>query len=229
LCHWLILEQVADLAHAHVAAGCDNSPTVAWATRLLSTRSTVAAHLLRILALRMLAQQASPLTTYHLPGHLNTMADTASCSFTSHPSASTFLSHFSSLFPLQQNDSWHLCQLPTSTCGKIYSAMLTTTSPLVWWLRITNNATVTGNIGSSFSRPVSPCTFKAMLPKTGSQSSRLSPSGHDAAPWDVDTKLKLAWSRMPFQLSERPLNWLVSPTLSFNTEPKPTTNASTDK
>jgi len=134
LCHWLIMEQVADLAHAHVVAGCDNSPTMAWATRLLSTRSMVAAHLLRILALHMLAQQASPLTTYHWPGHLNTMADTVSHSFTSHPSASTFLSHFSSLFPLQQNDSWHLCQLPTSTCGKIYSAMLTTTSTLAWWL-----------------------------------------------------------------------------------------------
>jgi len=68
LCHWLVLEQFASLAHAHVAASCDYLPIVAWATCLLSSKAKVAAHLLHILALCMLAQQASLLTTYHLPG-----------------------------------------------------------------------------------------------------------------------------------------------------------------
>jgi len=78
LLQWLVLERFGTLQHAHVACWCDNTPTVAWATRLLSTKATTAARILRILALRMLACQTSPMTTQHITGTLNTMADFAS-------------------------------------------------------------------------------------------------------------------------------------------------------
>jgi len=65
---WLVLENFAELAHTHVACWCDNTPTVAWASRLLSTKAKKAARLLRILALRMIACQASLLTTFHIEG-----------------------------------------------------------------------------------------------------------------------------------------------------------------
>ncbi len=42
----IVLEQFADLAHTHVACWCDNTPTVAWATKLLATKATNAACLL---------------------------------------------------------------------------------------------------------------------------------------------------------------------------------------
>jgi len=73
--HWLALENFANLAHTHVACWCDNTPTVAWASKLLSTKAVKAARLLRILALRMSACQASPLTTLHVEGDKNSMAD----------------------------------------------------------------------------------------------------------------------------------------------------------
>jgi len=143
-----------------IAAGCDNSPTVAWASRLLSSWAKVAVHLLHILALRMLTWQASPMTVYHLPGAINTMADLASHSFTAHPTNAAFLTHFTSLFPLPQGNSWLLCHLPSSLSGKIYSALQTTTSPLAWWLQTTNNATVIGATGAPLSHPILTHTYK---------------------------------------------------------------------
>ncbi len=36
---WLVLENFADVAHTHIACLCDNTPTVAWSLRLLSTKA----------------------------------------------------------------------------------------------------------------------------------------------------------------------------------------------
>jgi len=94
LLQWIVLEMVADLAHTHVACWCDNTPTVAWATKLLSTKATTVAQLLRILALRMLHCQASPLKTLHMAGNTNKMADFASHSFIEYQDQSHFLIEF---------------------------------------------------------------------------------------------------------------------------------------
>jgi len=51
LLHWLVLERIADLAHSHVACWCDNTPTVAWASCLLSTKAMNVAQILQVLAL----------------------------------------------------------------------------------------------------------------------------------------------------------------------------------
>jgi len=59
LLHWLVLENLTNLQHAHVATGCDNSPTVAWAHCLISSKDAIAAHLLRALALCMMVHQVS--------------------------------------------------------------------------------------------------------------------------------------------------------------------------
>jgi len=134
LCQWLILEPMADLAHCHIAVGCDNTPTVAWANKLLSTKAKLAAQLVRALALCMLAVQASPLTAFHLPGSINNMADFASRSFDTHPSDTSFLSHFNSTFPLPQGASWLMCHLSNATIGKVYSALRTAMSPMASWL-----------------------------------------------------------------------------------------------
>jgi len=71
---WLILKTLVDLRHTHVWLGCDNTPSVAWASCLLATKAPVAARILRILTLHMMACQASPLMAASIPGIFNTMA-----------------------------------------------------------------------------------------------------------------------------------------------------------
>ncbi len=78
LMHWLVLENIANLEHAHVASGCNNTPTVARTSRLLASKAKTAAHLIRALALRILACQTSPLAAFHIAGAMNRMADLAS-------------------------------------------------------------------------------------------------------------------------------------------------------
>ena len=79
LLQWFVLEHFTNLAYSHVACWCDNTPTVAWASKLLASKTPTAAKLLRTLALRMLECKASPITTMHIPGELNQMADFALC------------------------------------------------------------------------------------------------------------------------------------------------------
>jgi len=108
LLQWIVLESITDLAHAHVACWCDNTPTVAWATKLLSSKAVKAAQILRILALRMLHCRAAPLTTLHVAGDTNKMADFASRSFEAFPNTNNFLTEFNKRFHLPQDASWNL-------------------------------------------------------------------------------------------------------------------------
>jgi len=133
LLQWLVLEQFADLAHTHVACWCDNIPTIAWASCLLSTKSPTAAKLLCILALHMLACQSSPLTTQHVPGIENKMADFASQSFKLHTKTEEFLTIFHTHFPPPQNKSWIFCHLPQKTIGCVISMLSMPTSKLELW------------------------------------------------------------------------------------------------
>jgi len=79
--HWLVLELFVELKHTHVACWCNNTMAVTWVSKLLATKAVRAAHLLQTLVLQMASCQASPLTTMHIAGESNEMADFASCSF----------------------------------------------------------------------------------------------------------------------------------------------------
>jgi len=160
LLQWLVLEKFTNLEHAHVAIWCDNTPTVAWATKLLATKAVVAARLLRTLALRMIACQASPLTMLHVPSDLNNMADFASRSFSQLVSTCEFLTEFQNHFTLPQDASWIHCQLPSETIGCILANLLTMPSGLALWRRHTQCASITGGIGANSFPPVSIHTFK---------------------------------------------------------------------
>jgi len=50
LMHWIVLKSITNLQHAHVTAGCNNTPTVAWASHLLASKACIAAHLIHALA-----------------------------------------------------------------------------------------------------------------------------------------------------------------------------------
>jgi hypothetical protein len=109
LAHYLVLEHLVSLHHVHVAAWCDNTPTVSLTNKLSFSRSRVAGRLVRALALRIYANEASPLISVSIAGVDNKMADMASSTFSRHPAAPNtfhitdkeFLQSFSASFPLQ--------------------------------------------------------------------------------------------------------------------------------
>lgn len=113
---FLVLEHIAPMQFAHAAAWCDNTPTVSWANKLSSSKSMVAARLVRALAMRLHTNQASPLYTWSIAGVLNIMADTASRIFNKRHAAgetfavsdAAFLHMFNSKFPHPQANSWKL-------------------------------------------------------------------------------------------------------------------------
>lgn len=79
---WLVIEVAKiDLHHRHVSSFCDNTSAVAWARKMSSSKSVAAARLLRFLALRQRARNASPLTSTYVPGDLNELADVCSRAF----------------------------------------------------------------------------------------------------------------------------------------------------
>ncbi|KAL7526943.1 hypothetical protein ACHAWF_001977 [Thalassiosira exigua] len=78
---WLVLEAVVSTLHAPLGLCSDNSATVLCQTRGASKRSRVANRFLRVLAIRMRVNRASPLVTRHLAGERNHLGDIPSRSF----------------------------------------------------------------------------------------------------------------------------------------------------
>ncbi len=222
LLQWLVLEQFGTLQHAHVACWCDNTPMVAWATRLLSTKAANAARILRILALRMLACQTSPMTTQHIAGALNTRADFASRLFASHPDQCTFLTAFHSCFPLPQDTSWTLCCLPNALIGRTLSTLLTPTSNLESWRRLSRQGSIIGRTGKTSFQQISIRSFNMLTSKHASFSYKFSLSESGVVTLAAAEKSKLVASKPPLEPSPRPLNWLALIAPSTNPEP-PTT------
>jgi len=224
LMHWLVLENIANLQHAHVASGCDNTPTVAWTSCLLASKAKTAAHLIRALALRMLACQASPLVAFHIAGETNRMADLALRSHAPFPNDQKFLTHFASLFLAPQGISWHLFLLSINTSGKLFSALQTPTSPMAWWLQTTNSGSVIGNTGSNSSRPISARTFKTYIAKNKFPSFKHSSNGLGKVTLDEASKSKRAPYKTQSEPSERPSSWPDSPTQPTSQVPQTTTS-----
>jgi len=219
LLQWLVLERVVDLRHAHVACWCDNTPTVAWTTKLLATKATTAARLIHILALRMLTCQASPITALHIPGEQNRMADFASQSFHLHTTQKTFLTNFQHRFPLPQNNSWICFHLPNATIGQVLSMLSTTTSRLESWRRLSQHGSVTGGTGPHSFPPTSIDTFKTWLQQNDYWSCMFLLDGSGKANVGEASRSRPVASKPHLEPSERPSNWLAMKTHSTTWEP----------
>ena len=128
---WLVMEAVCGpLQEKHVALFSDNSPSVAWVTRLASRKSLVAEHFVQALALRIKAQRTCPLTTLHIEGKRNAIADVPSRSFGSNPAwhcptDSEFLTLFNSTFPLPSQNSWTGFHLTSKIAMRVISTLRT--------------------------------------------------------------------------------------------------------
>jgi len=216
LLQWLVLEQFADLAHTHVSCWCDNTPTIAWASRLLSTKAPTAARLLRTLALHMLECRASPLTAQHIPGVENKMADFASRSFDQHKTAEEFLTTFHNRFSPPQNKSWIFCRLPQKTIGRVTSMLSMQTSKLESWRRHMPPGTVIGGTGATFFHQISTRTFKNWMRHNDLWSCKSSLAGYGKEHTDEENKSKWVASRQPSGPSVRQSSWLDTPTRCTN-------------
>jgi len=159
----------------------------------------------------MITCRASPLTTSHIAGDMNKMADFASRSFVSCPDIKQFLTEFHTRFPLPQDASWIAFQFPKKAIGRVFSALLMPTSTVGSWHRLTKQGSVTGGTGKNFFQSVSTHTFKTWLPQKESLSFRVLLNGSGMELSDAESKSKWAASRQPSVPSPRSSNWLGLP------------------
>jgi hypothetical protein len=106
--HLSVLENVVpSLRHLHIFVHSDNTPSVAWVTKMATkTAQSDAAHrLVRGLALRQCMLKLAPMSISHVAGTDNVLADIASRPIPTIDDDSAFLTHFDSAFPLQ-NRYW---------------------------------------------------------------------------------------------------------------------------
>ncbi len=154
---WLVMEEVCHpLLEKRVALFSDNLPTVSWVTRLASRRSLIAEHLVQVLALRLKANKASPITALHIEGKKNAISDVPLRSFGStpawhHESDSKFLTLFNSLFPLPYQNSWTGFHLNSKVVMRVIFTLRTRHSDLEEWRRLPRTGTHTGIIGPPMS------------------------------------------------------------------------------
>ncbi len=128
---WLMIEHVCTtLTEKRVALFSGNILTVSWVHRVACRSSLVAKQLIRILTLRMNAQQCCPLTTLHITGDQNSMTDIPLRSFGSKTKwhfkiKHALLTFFNKHFPLPNQTSWNVCQ-PTSVIATRVTSILQT-------------------------------------------------------------------------------------------------------
>jgi hypothetical protein len=211
---WLVLETISptSLQYANIGIYCDNTPTVAWANRLSSSKSIIAAHLLRALALRQHVHRTSPILTVSIPGENNDMADFASRSFSqTHKNANqntSFLSSFITKFPLQSS-SWMEFHLPDKYTSRVISSLRGKPLEMALWTKITGQEKNTGLTGQSIAVPSTKnltCLDAPASNKTSLSQHSLHGSGQATTAEDVVLKFKPLLTH--YQPSPRHWNWL---------------------
>ena len=119
------LEVVAPtLRHKHIFVHSDNTPSVAWVTKMTTKTATLhAAHrLIHGLTLRQRMLETAPVSIPHIKGTDNTMADIALRPITHLDDNSAFLTHFDSVFPLQDR-FWQRASPPPVQLSNVISTL----------------------------------------------------------------------------------------------------------
>ena len=137
----LVLEANVCLRWIHVGCCSDNSATVAWQGRGASKRSRVANRLLRVMAIRLRKNRASPLVTRHLAGDRNQLGDIPSRSFGykaewHFTNDLDFLNYFNACFPLPFQNCWTGFRLDNAIVSKVMQELLTQGSSMAEWRRL---------------------------------------------------------------------------------------------
>jgi hypothetical protein len=131
--HVAVLAANASIYHRRLGILSDNSATVYWTKRMASRATTpLSAYLLRGLAHLLRSGHAGPTTLAHYEGKTNNMADFASRSFVSHPTASEFSLSFLQSFPSPR--PWHHVHPLLQIFLLVRSALLGKPLPLQSWM-----------------------------------------------------------------------------------------------
>ena len=123
------------LHHKSLHIHSDNTPSVAWCTKMATkTANSDAAHrLIRGLAIRQRMLHSAPVSITHVAGEDNTLADIASRALTHIDDDSAFLTHFNTLFPLQER-SWQRASPPPALLSNVISTLRGQRLTLQLWM-----------------------------------------------------------------------------------------------
>jgi hypothetical protein len=129
----VLLAKALVIKHKPIGTLCDNSPTVSWIKKMVSkSKSPTAGRLLRGLAFMLYCHHPGRLTTVHVPGKDNIMADIASRPSKAHAlfraehlvlSDHAFVSTFDTTFPLPQQQAWQLAMAPLRLKSNIFKTL----------------------------------------------------------------------------------------------------------
>jgi hypothetical protein len=211
--NFLVLEcQNVNLRFHHIGLFCDNTSAVSWAYRLRTSASSIAAKLLRLLSLRLHANQASSLTPIHIAGENNIMADVISRAFKDgkYFNAKNDLTlYFNTNFPLPQTLSWQEFTLPSKLASRVISCLRGMQSPMELLTRPPAIASNTGIAGVNMpaSAASTPSSAISRLSKS-TLSSWPSLQGSGQAFTEEAIKSVFRRSRQHSRPSPRPSNWL---------------------
>ncbi len=167
------------------------------------SKSPTAGRLLRALAFMLYCAQAGRLTTVHVPGVENVMADIAS-----HPSKTqqlfqstsalsdiNFLSSFDTAFPLPGNQQWTLASVPSWLRYIVFETLRGKRLALRLWTDPSGIAT--GNHGKCIagSTRMPPAKSKRLTSSRTDSSPLLSPCGKASTVRDIKSRFSLSNSR----------------------------------
>ena len=145
----VILDRAPVVKHAPLGTLCDNTPTVSWVTKMASKATTpTAGRLLRGLAFMLHCSQTGRLTTVHVPGTDNVMADIASRPSKAQQmfhsatalSDTAFRSAFDTAFPLPDKQPWTLAFTPPWVRSNVYETLRGKRLALRQWTGLSESA-----------------------------------------------------------------------------------------
>jgi hypothetical protein len=205
--------------HTPLGTLCDNTPTVSWVDRMASkSKSPTAGRLLRGLAFMLYCAHAGRLTTVHVPGVENVMADIASrptkaqqlFRSTSALSDINFRSSFDTAFPLPGNQQWTLASVPSWLRYNVFETLRGKRLALQLWTDPSGIATGQRGKRIAGSIRMPPAKSKRLTSSLTDSSPLLSPCGKASTVRDIRSRFSL--SNLRSEPSPKSMFWTDIPT-----------------
>ena len=207
-------EKGLPLTYTHLDTFCDNITTVAWAYKLLMSKSQISGYLFWFLGLRIHQAQASSMILNHLAGVLNIMEDIILRAFKRGQlfvaSQHGLVPYFNEHSPLTQNKSGTECHMLKDQVSCVIACLCGKLQPMESRLRQTPSTRNNGITGQTTQHPHAsthsliiqflPTKMKLL------QEHLLLGSGQEATDKEIRSKFQASW--MLSQPSPRPLQWL---------------------
>jgi hypothetical protein len=185
--------------HTPLGTLCDNTPTVSWVDKMaLKSKSPTAGRLLQGLAFMLYCAQAGCLTTVHVPGEENVMADIASRPskakqlFRSMSALSdiNFRLSFDTVFPLPNNQRWTLAAVPCWLRSNVFETLHGKQLALQQWMDLSGTATGRHGKRTAGSITMSPVKSRCHTSSRTDSSPLLSPCGKASTVTEIKSRFR---------------------------------------